>query len=1249
MAMKSMVKVGLAVLSVTLVLSAPAFAQSGIFDRIGVDANHGLHGTVPGENVDLFTGNLTLQFTDLSLPGPNGLGLAIQRVYNSKIAYDILKAGGVQEWHVRGEPRSWVGLGWSLHMGRLLDWEQEGMHDVFDVVIEFPDGRRETAFQTENANGVRTFMTKSFLKLVHGSEGWVLYFQDGTKWYFGAERPVEYAQGGWRNARVVTSIVNTYGNAISVDYYDGNAAMQRITDALGRKVEFTVNDPAAVYPKLTAMTLLYQGNVVRNYQYVVKTDSTLGDVGGVYYLDSFDPPELAAETYEYILGGVADARRYGLKAVNTPFAGRVEYEYDSHDFVGLCEEVEGPEVSRSRCDSLVLKSKTVHFGFGGGTKTWSYQYPSYDTPTVGSENDTVTVTGPEYVMKVRYNNGPTDPAWKHGLLASKSYADNSFREEYEWEAEVLTTRSGYPSANYIMAPLTTSTWQTVLPGVTTREVNVYDNAILKKHGLPTRVEHWGKCGTPTRLSYDTFEYACQSVPGFWDRYMLALVSDQSTYDAGGSLLKRTQTTYDALNGAIDAVTRRVDAGTNLTWDHTYSQADGGRTVTVKVDPPGDAARAETRTYSYGVLASVVRPDYTELTRTIDPKDSSIISETNQHGGTMSFSYDGLGRVRKITIPRFDTVTADWGPNTVTIKRGKRTVEKYWDGFGRSLGSEEKGDGKTLYYRRNLDGEGRVSSETKGSEVNSPEYSYTYTYYASGELATTIDPEGKRTGVTFDGCDKVVNDGNGRNWRYTYQRLPGQITGVKEPGTEGGSATNTYDALGRLMKVVYNDTQTRTFDYNDMDQVTQETHPETGTISYNYSASTGNLDSKVWEGTTTSYAYNHSSQLKKVDSGDETVEYFYDDGKGRVNRVISTKGWSRKGIDYNDFGSVKTETVNIPGLSPKRIVYDYDTSNNLNWIKYPDQKIAETVYNGMDAPEKVTHNLNALIDQAEYGAYMLPVKIPFVGNSTSFETTYYKTGHLKRAKLVTAEPRVLYNAEYLYDGNYNITSIQNTTPSMNAGFTYDALNRLVKATYSQGNVAEYKFGYDGFGNMLTAQEDAKQLPKTYTARNQIEGFLYDPRGNLTSDGVLRYAWDNLNRLSEVRTAPSPASPSGDLMTWYFYDDRGLRFKTVRLPQTQQGTLHLTYPNGGEVLQGGEVCNITWDPVPAGVEYLKIEWRQGGGDWQQIPGGEQWVASLGAFPWDLPIPAQDLTQCFVRIVNVDAPTQWDRSDTSFTIKA
>ncbi|MEW6364484.1 MAG: hypothetical protein AB1714_07580 [Acidobacteriota bacterium] len=131
------------------------------------------------------------------------------------------------------------------------------------------------------------------------------------------------------------------------------------------------------------------------------------------------------------------ARRFALKALNTPLNGRMEYGYESHDFIGLCEEVEGPEVSRSRCDSFVLASKTAHFGFGGGTKTWGYDYPSYDTPTVGSENDTVTVTGPEYVMKVRYNNGPTDPSWKHGLIAAKWYADGSFREEYEWEAEVL--------------------------------------------------------------------------------------------------------------------------------------------------------------------------------------------------------------------------------------------------------------------------------------------------------------------------------------------------------------------------------------------------------------------------------------------------------------------------------------------------------------------------------------------------------------------------------------------------------------------------------------------------------------------------------------------------------------------------------------------------------------------------------------------------------------------------------------------
>ena len=66
------------------------FAESGIYDRIGIIPEHGLYGTVPQENIDLFTGNLTLRFKDIVLPGPNGFDLVIWRVYNSKILKDRL-------------------------------------------------------------------------------------------------------------------------------------------------------------------------------------------------------------------------------------------------------------------------------------------------------------------------------------------------------------------------------------------------------------------------------------------------------------------------------------------------------------------------------------------------------------------------------------------------------------------------------------------------------------------------------------------------------------------------------------------------------------------------------------------------------------------------------------------------------------------------------------------------------------------------------------------------------------------------------------------------------------------------------------------------------------------------------------------------------------------------------------------------------------------------------------------------------
>ena len=117
-------------------LSLLLHPESGIYDRIGIIAEHGLHGAVPEENIDLFTGNLTLRNLDINLPGPNGFDLKIWRVYNSKILKDRLQGSA---WGLQQEPYSWVGYGWSMHMGMVHNCTSN------TPVIEFPDGRRETA------------------------------------------------------------------------------------------------------------------------------------------------------------------------------------------------------------------------------------------------------------------------------------------------------------------------------------------------------------------------------------------------------------------------------------------------------------------------------------------------------------------------------------------------------------------------------------------------------------------------------------------------------------------------------------------------------------------------------------------------------------------------------------------------------------------------------------------------------------------------------------------------------------------------------------------------------------------------------------------------------------------------------------------------------------------------------------------------------------------------------------------------
>ena len=494
--------------------------------------------------------------------------------------------------------------------------------------------------------------------------------------------------------------------------------------------------------------------------------------------------------------------------------------------------------------------------------------------------------------------------------------------------------------------------------------------------------------------------------------------------------------------------------------------------------------------------------------------------------------DSAGSRRSPCLRDSTPFRASWATNLVTISQGGNSVVKYWDGLGRDKGFTESGDGVTLQFRKTLDAEGRVVAENKGSTDSSKTYNYLLT--AIGQVKKITDPRGEITTIAYSGDLKTVTDPESHVTKFEYNDLPGLATKLTD--AQNLSAVCTFDGIGRLTQVVYNGARTQSYAYDGMDNVTSESHPETGSVGYTYSTE-NNLSAKTWGATTMNYAYNTSNQLTSLNAGDETITYEYDTN-GRVKKISSTINWNRDSIVYNLLGSVTGENQTIPGLTVKTLAYAYNANNVLNKITYPDGKIQNLTINGLNLPETLTFNSKSLVGSSSYGDGKQPTSFAIAGNGTSFTASYDNAGQLSAAAL-NKGTAVLYNAAYTYDGVGNITAISNTTPQLNLSCGYDAVYRLTSATYSPsgvGRVNAFGYTYDVYGNMLTTSENGSTVfNKAYTAKNQISGFTYDGRGNLTVDGTYQYVWDNQNRLKTLKDS------AGQTLADYLYNERSLRLK------------------------------------------------------------------------------------------------------------
>jgi RHS repeat-associated protein len=666
-------------------------------------------------------------------------------------------------------------------------------------------------------------------------------------------------------------------------------------------------------------------------------------------------------------------------------------------------------------------------------------------------------------------------------------------------------------------------------------------------------------------------------------------TNTTTYDPVGNVLSQTDAdghtttyTYDALNrqvsstDAVGSVTTTIydvtgpntgpclnvctgptlgssrpseiidgDGNASLHIGTTYYHYDGlDRRIQVvrkqlnnANDEPPDPNDAVTYTTydAVGNVLAVTEPDG-NTTTTVYDADNRRIQMTDAAGDVTTWTYDGVGNVISSTAPTTNVTTThyDADDRVIQVTDGGGTVVTYtYDAIGNVLSSTD-GNGNTTTNA--YDAIYRITEVTDPLGLNT-----TYTYDPTGNLLTSTDRNGNVTTYGYDAINRciTVKDALSHTTKYQYDAVGNQ---VELTDANGHITTYAYDGVNRLITESYADGHARTYTYDYVGNLTTRTDQNGVTTTYDYS-DLYFLTSRVYPSSTDTFTYDLSGRLLSGTRGGWTDTFTYDG----ADRVL-TSGQGGETVDYSYIipapttrtitypgGRVVTETLDIrsrleqidDASSPPPIAtYTYDAGDRVLMRNYRNGISATYTYNNDDWLTNVTHSAIA-----------------------GFTYAYDNEGNK------------------LYE-----QKLSDTTHS--EAYTYDKLYRLI--TYKVGTLVgstvplpstQITYTLDPVGNWPKKVTVATPGPttttenRTHNAVNEITlingaPLTYDDNGNLTSDTLYTYAYDEENRLTtvtrksdsrvvgqyeydalsrRVQKMANPATPPSPTTTYYFYDD------------------------------------------------------------------------------------------------------------------
>ena len=960
-----------------------------------------------------------------------------------------------------------------------------------------------------------------------------------------------------------TSMTDPLGNTWTYSYDDLGRLINE-TDPLGH-VTHSVYDAAG---RLTSQTVNYNPNksqneddvwnIVTSYTYDSRGNKTsVTDTLGRTMLYEYDAAERLIKTTDPAGNETVNAYNAGGQLISTtdPLGRVTQYTYDAAGRLITITDPLGNTTTTSYNPDGTVASTSDELG-----RTTTYAYDSLKR--------VVTVTMP--------NGGQTHNTYdENGNLATTTDAIGVVTS-YQYDALNRLKKTTDALGNF------TETFYDAA-GRVIQTKDARGNATTFAYDAAGRLTTvTDALGNVTTYEYDALGRRTSVIDANGNETTYTYDELSRTVAVTDALGHVTTTTYDALG----LTTEQTDANGNSTsfaydnLNHLILQTDAMNHIT---------------TFGYDDVGN--RISFTDAnnhtsTTTFDALNRPV-TETDANNHTITNGYDAAGQLIAVTDPLgHSSVTAynAFGqPVSQTDAESNQTINTY--NTRGDLIEVMDANGVVTKFEYNTLGrltavvENYLPPQQGDHETN---VRTEYTYDANGNRLSITDGNGHITTFTYDALNRLLSETDplGNEWSYDYDNVGNRVA-MTDPN--GMTTSYTYDDAYRLVMITYPDLTvqftydnvgrrtsmtdsvgTTTWIYDDTNRIVSITDPFNKTVSYSYD-NAGNRASLTYPGgDSVTYAYDSADRLVSVTSNQsQVVSYQYD----AANRLMQT---SRTGnIDtvytYDDANRLLsiTHTHGLDLLSSFQYLYD----NVGNRVQVIENVISpELPASPTPTPTETLTPTDTLTPTFTPTETLTPTDTPsptFTPSETPTPTetqapsetpTETQTETPTEAPTLTPTPLAFLGAPKLavLKPLPRLSIPQQTLQAVTIDYTYDPLNRLTSADYS--NADYYHYAYDAVGNRLSQESFINgQLSTTnyvYDDANRLSSvdgvnYAFDDNGNLLSDGVNTYVYDSANRLISVNNTQT-----------YTYNGIGDRL-------TQNGTQYILDLNAGltQVLDDG----------------------------------------------------------------------------------